>query len=60
MDSVVVGVGLSRARLPVRLSEPVLRHHRDHDQTGAFCRQWPGTPAYGDPGHSGYVYHWII
>lgn len=52
VDAAVVGVRLPRARLSLRLFEPLLRHRRRDDQTSAVGRQRARTSAHGDPGNT--------
>ncbi len=46
----MAGVRLSRARLSVRLSEPLHGDGGGHDQAVSVHGQRPGAPAHGDRG----------
>lgn len=56
VDAAVAGVGLPRARLSVRLSEPLHRDGGGHDQAVSVHGQRSGSPAHGDRGNSRYVF----
>lgn len=48
----MAGVRLSRARLSVRLSEPLHGDGGGHDQAVSVHGQRPGAPAHGDRGNA--------
>ncbi len=52
----MAGVGLSRARLSVRLSEPLHGDGGGHDQAVSVHGQRPGAPAHGDRGDARSVW----
>lgn len=53
VDAAVAGVRLPRARISLRLLEPLLRYGRRDDQTSAVGRQRARASAHGDPGNTG-------
>lgn len=57
MDSAVAGVRLPRARLSIRLPEPLHRYCGGHDQTVSVHSQWTRPPPHGDRGHTRWETH---